>query len=215
VTPNQPTLAQAQQRTGWLKTLLKWHWISSALCLVAMLLFAITGITLNHASLLEAKPTVVRQKAVAPAPVQAELAAFAGTHDGAKAAVTPRAAAWLASQWRIDAGGIQAEWSTDEVYLPLPRPGGDAWVRIGVADGVAEYERTDRGWISLLNDLHKGRNAGLAWSLFIDLFALACLVFCVTGFLILQTHAPNRRLTWPLVGFGLLLPLLLALLFLH
>ncbi|NIV36045.1 MAG: hypothetical protein GWN58_43325, partial [Anaerolineae bacterium] len=33
----------------WLGTLRQWHWISSALCLVGMLLFSVTGITLNHA----------------------------------------------------------------------------------------------------------------------------------------------------------------------
>lgn len=211
----QAQLAQGMQRTGWLKTLLKWHWISSALCLIAMILFAATGITLNHASLLEAKPQVTRLKATAPQEALTEAASFARTHDGAKAAVTPRMTAWLASNWKVNASGAQAEWAADELYVPMPRPGGDAWVRVGLEDGAAEYEVTDRGWISLLNDLHKGRNAGLAWSLFIDLFALACLVFCVTGLLILKMHAQNRRITWPLVGFGLLLPALIALLFIH
>jgi len=27
----------------------RWHWISAAICLVGMILFAITGVTLNHA----------------------------------------------------------------------------------------------------------------------------------------------------------------------
>ena len=98
---------------------------------------------------------------------------------------------------------------------PLPRPGGDAWLRIDLADGGAEYESTDRGWISYLNDLHKGRNAGPAWSWFIDIFAGACLVFCVTGFFILQMHAGRRPMTWPMVGLGLLVPCLLALLLVH
>jgi hypothetical protein len=209
------TVAQGMQRTGWLKTLLKWHWISSALCLVAMILFAVTGITLNHASQLESKPQVVRLKATAPQPALAEAAAFARVHDGAKGSVTPQMAAWLASAWKVNTAGAQAEWSADELYVPMPRPGGDAWVRVGLQDGAAEFESTDRGWISLLNDLHKGRNAGTAWSLFLDLFAVSCLVFCVTGLLILKMHAQNRAITWPLVGFGLLLPVVIALLFIH
>ena len=48
----------------------------------------------------------------------------------------------------------------DEVYLSLPRPGGDAWLRLNLADGEIEYERTDRGWLSYFNDLHKGRHTG-------------------------------------------------------
>lgn len=35
-------------------TLRQWHWVSSALCLAGMLLFAVTGITLNHATDIEA-----------------------------------------------------------------------------------------------------------------------------------------------------------------
>ena len=112
-------------------------------------------------------------------------------------------------------GARQAEWSEDEVYLSLPGPGSDAWLSIDKATGAVEYEHTDRGWVSYLNDLHKGRNTGPAWRWFIDLFAVACLVFCITGLLLLQLHAGQRRLTWPMVGFGLLLPVLIALLLIH
>ncbi len=208
-------VAAGAQRAAWLKTLLQWHWISSALCLVCLLLFSVTGITLNHASQIEAKPQVTRYKAVAPAAVLASLRAFAGAHDGAKAALPPDAAAWVAQAMPVKVDGVNAEWSADEMVVPLPRPGGDAWLRVGLADGATEYERTDRGWISWANDLHKGRNTGPAWSWFIDIFAAACLVFAISGFLILKVHAAKRALTWPMVGAGLLVPALIALLFIH
>ena len=69
--------------------------------------------------------------------------------------------------------------------------------------------------VSWLNDLHKGRNAGPVWGWFIDIFAVACVVFSLTGFLIMKLHAANRPSTWPVIGAGILLPLLLALLFIH
>ena len=97
----------------------------------------------------------------------------------------------------------------------MPGPGSDAWLSIQRADGALEYERTDRGALSWLNDLHKGRNTGTAWSWFIDVFAVACIVFTVTGLFLLQLHARQRRATWPLVLLGLLIPMLLALLFIH
>lgn len=206
---------KAAQRGGLLKTLLKWHWISSAMCLVGMMLFAITGITLNHAAQIEAKPTITRAQAVAPAAVLAELRSFAEANDGAKLPLTGKAGEWAEGQWKIDVAGATAEWSADEVYVPLPRPGGDAWLRVALEDGAAEYELTDRGWVSWFNDLHKGRNTGKAWFWFIDLLAVACLVFCITGLLILKIHAQHRALTWPLVGFGLALPALIAILFIH
>ncbi|MGZ8318815.1 MAG: PepSY-associated TM helix domain-containing protein, partial [Telluria sp.] len=56
---------------------------------------------------------------------------------------------------------------------------------------------------------------GAVWSWFIDIFAIACLVFSITGFLILKLHAANRPSTWPVVGFGIVAPVLIALLFIH
>jgi hypothetical protein len=108
-----------------------------------------------------------------------------------------------------------AEWSRDDLYVALPRPGGDAWASIDLRSGEAQYELTTRGWIAYLNDLHKGRNAGAAWAVFLDIFAAACVIFSVTGLLLLKLHARGRAATWPLVGFGLVAPLLLAMLFIH
>ncbi|MET3131691.1 hypothetical protein AAKU55_001954 [Oxalobacteraceae bacterium GrIS 1.11] len=202
-------------RAVWLKNLHQWHWISSALCLLGMLLFSATGITLNHSAQIEAKPTVTRQKALLPAPLQGQLRRFGASHDGAKAPLPAAAGRWMQQTWALDADGREAEWSRDEVYLPLPKAGGDAWVRIGLEDGAAEYELTERGAISWLNDVHKGRNTGPAWSWFIDIFAGACLVFCLTGLLILKFHAANRPFTWPMVGLGIVIPCAIALLFIH
>lgn len=194
----------------WLGTLRQWHWISSALCLVGMLLFAVTGITLNHAAQIEARPVVTERQAVLPEALQSELQAqtpASGLPDGLRD--------WLESELAVELSGKHAEWSGDELYIGLPRPGGDAWLSLELQSGELLYESTDRGWISYLNDLHKGRNTGTAWSWFIDIFAVACVVFSLTGLLLLQRHAAGRPTTWPLVGLGLVIPVLLALLFIH
>ena len=206
--------ASQPARAWWLKTLYRWHWVSSAIALMAMLLFAATGITLNHAAQIEAHPMVVDRKATLPA---ALLAAHAPRPGDAKRRdpLPADIADWIAGALHVDVHGRAAEWSPEEFYVALPRPGGDAWVRIDRASGEAELEDTDRGWVSYLNDLHKGRNAGSAWGWFIDAFAVACLVFTVTGLVILKMHAGNRPGTWPLVGLGVVLPVLLALLFIH
>ena len=205
------------RRARWLKTLHHWHWISSAVALMGMLLFAATGFTLNHAAQIEAHPVVTDRRAWVP---PALLAVHAPAND-AKDAVKRHLplpddlAAWVRDALKADVRGVDAEWSADELNISLPRPGGDAWVRIDRASGEAEFEDTDRGWISYLNDLHKGRHAGAAWSGFIDAFALACVVFSITGLFILKLHAANRPSTWPLVGLGVVLPVLLAILFIH
>jgi hypothetical protein len=203
------------RRAAWLKQLHQWHWISSAICLIGMILFAATGITLNHAASIEAKPAIVSRTAQLPAELAASLKPAAAGESDHKGAVPAPVRAWLAKALDRAVDGRDAEWNRDEIYLALPRPGGDAWIRIARGSGEVEYEDTDRGWISYLNDLHKGRNAGVAWSWFIDIFAAACLVFSITGLLILKFHAVSRPSTWPLVGLGLVIPALLALLLIH
>ena len=209
-TPHIPSASRAV----WLKNLHRWHWISAALSLLGMLMFSITGITLNHASQIEAKPRVENRKATLPAPLAQKLAAFAEANPDTRKPLPSAIAGWSRSTFDIDVDGVDAEWSEGEAYVPLPRPGGDAWLRLS-ADGAAEYEVTSRGAVSWLNDLHKGRNTGPVWSWFIDIFAVACILFSVTGFLIMKLHAANRPSTWPVIGLGILVPVLLALLFTH
>jgi len=206
-----------RRRAYWLKTLHEWHWVSSALCLIGLLLFGITGFTLNHAASIEARPKVTSRTATVDDTLRTALlkeVPAAKARKG-KAELPAQLRAWIQAQWAVDTAGRDAEWSDDEIYLSLPRPGGDAWLRLSLVDGEAEYERTDRGWLSYFNDLHKGRNSGAAWSLFIDIFAAATLVFSITGLFILKMHAGNRHFTWPMVGMGLVVPVLLALLFIH
>lgn len=177
-----------------------------------MLLFAATGITLNHASRIEAKPEIMQRTAQLPPALAVQLKEPVAEGN---APLPPAIATWLGDELSIAIGKRPAEWSETEIYLSMPAPGKDAWLSIQRDTGVVEYEHTERGWIAYFNDLHKGRHAGPAWSWFLDVFALACLVFCITGLLLLQLHARQRRMTWPMVGLGLLVPLLLALILIH
>lgn len=206
-----PAVADTTRRAWWLKTLHRWHWISSAVSLVALLLFAVTGITLNHAAQIEAEARVVTVNETLPPSV---LRGMQDQH-AADAPLPPSARDWVAKEMGIDIAGRSVEWSDGEAYVSLPRPGGDAWLSIDRATGAIEYERTDRGWIAWLNDLHKGRNTGAVWRWFIDLFAVACLLFALTGLWLLQLHARQRGKTWPLVALGVAVPTLLILLFMH
>ena len=198
-------------RGWWLKQLHNWHWISAALSLVGMLLFAITGITLNHAATIGAKPVVVEKTGILPAPLLRMLTA----PHAADAPLPTPVAKGIVAAIGLDPAGKPVEWSDTDAYVALPRPGGDAWVSIDRATGRITAETTDRGWVSYLNDLHKGRNAGGAWVWFIDIFAGACILFTLTGLLLLHLHARHRPTTWPIVAAGLAIPVLLAILFVH
>ncbi len=204
--------ADQHRRSFWLKQLHQWHWISAAMSLIGMMLFAITGITLNHAGQIEGKPVVVSRKAILPPELLAVLAK--GPEEG-KRPLPVQLEPFLDKAVGAEVAGREGEWSADEVYVALARPGGDAWISIDRETGAIEHEKTTRGAVSLLNDLHKGRNTGKAWAWFIDIFAAACVIFTVTGLILLQFHARARPLTWPLVALGLAAPLILIILFVH
>ncbi len=208
----RPKTALNARRSFWLKQLHQWHWISAAVSLAGLLLFAVTGITLNHAAQIPAEPVVVETTAVLPAPLLERLAAFPeDTTDPVPDAV----ARWAADALEAQIAGRPTETTADEIYVALPEPGGDGWLTIDRATGEALRERTTRGWIAWANDLHKGRNTGPVWYWFIDVFAVACGVFAVTGFALAWMHARQRPSTWPLLGLGVLIPVVIALLFIH
>lgn len=203
---------RSNRRAQWMRQLRQWHWISGAVSLVTMLLFAATGITLNHSSSIESKPVVTTVEAALAAEGVAPLAKAPSS---GRALLPRETVAAVANAIGVDVGTHEAEWSEDDAYVALPRPGGDAWVSIDRASGKVTYEKTDRGWIAYLNDLHKGRNVGAAWSVFIDAFAICCVAFCVTGLLLLQMYANGRPRTWPVVGLGVAIPVLIAIFLIH
>lgn len=202
---------KGNRKLFWLTQFRQWHWISGAICLIGILLFAITGITLNHAAEIEAKPVVTTREAVLPEALVASLA----QNDDVAAPLPSPVAEWIRDAIGVRVAGRAAEWSEDEVYVGLPRPGGDAFLTVDRRDGAVFYERTDRGWVSYLNDLHKGRNTGVVWSWFLDIFAIACVIFSLSGLALLYLYAKGRKSTWPLVGAGLAIPMVLAIVFIH
>ena len=208
----KPKKALNATRSFWLKQLHQWHWISAAVSLIGLLLFAITGITLNHAASIPAEPVTVATSATLPAPLLERLSAFP---DETTDPVPDAVARWAEDAFKVRIAGRPTETTADEVYVALAEPGGDGWLTIDRATGDASRERTTRGPIAYLNDLHKGRNAGKVWFWFIDVFAAACIIFAVTGFALTWMHARQRPSTWPLLGLGLLIPVVIALLFIH
>ena len=179
-----------------------WHWVSSAVCLVGMLLFSVTGITLNHPTVFEGDAEITQIEADVPSAIMAGLNA-------------ERPLSQAFRQWYQSTTGnplpdaVNAQWSEFEMYVSLPRAGGDRWFSVDRELHTFYQETTDRGWIAYLNDLHKGRNTHFIWTLFIDVFALAAILFSVTGLLLLKKYAKGRKTTWPLVAAGLLIPVLL------
>ena len=202
---------ESRRRMQLYRTMHLWHWISAAVCFAALTLFTVTGITLNHARAISAEPAVSTGSAQVPEALRGLLSA-----GGAKSVLPPPdIAGWAEDAFKLSLRDATAEWSEEELYLSAPGPGRDAWVSIDRASGVAKFEKTDRGWLAYFNDLHKGRNTGITWTIFIDVVAAAILFFSLTGLVLLWIQARQRTSTWPLVGGGIALVTALMIFFAH
>ncbi|PXF63922.1 PepSY-associated TM helix domain-containing protein [Kangiella spongicola] len=204
------------KKSFWMKQMHTWHWISSAICLICMILFAITGITLNHASFFESEPeekvveTVIPQEVLVSLQLQTERAIEQGSLDNLE--FSNGFIAYLEDKIPHDLSLLkeQPDWSEEEIYIQKPLPGGDVWMSVDIPSGELVYMHTERGIIAWLNDLHKGRNTSLVWIWFIDIFAIATLIFCLTGLVLLQLHSKNRPSTWYVTAAGIIVPAILA-----
>ncbi|PXF31712.1 hypothetical protein WH50_08160 [Pokkaliibacter plantistimulans] len=184
------------------------HWISSALALACLLLFSVTGITLNHPDWFDADPTQAEQHLQLPEELQQQL--MKAVAAGQWISVQPALLQWLSGQGL--AGTPQRLEAVDnELHLDYQRPGGYRQISIYLDEGVVEAEEESRGLVAILNDLHKGRHAGAWWSALIDLTAVIILVFSVSGLVLLYHFASQRGSTWPLVTVGCAIPLLIYL----
>ncbi len=201
------------RRLFWMTQARIWHWITGAATLIAMLLFAFTGITLNHAGQIEGKPVVTQIEKVMPQDLLAQLGE--APPEGQTKILPKPVADWLEKETGAPVSRRTGEWSDTDVYVGMPKPGGDAWLSVDRETGDVTYENTDRGAISWLNDLHKGRNTGPVWFWFLDIFAAAAILFCITGLVLLWMHAPRRPPTWFIVGAGLLVPAIIAVFLIH
>lgn len=197
-----------------------WHWISSAACLAATLLFAMTGITLNHANSVEALPQKQSITLHVPAEVMQQLQArqqqlLNGQAIG-QGPLPSAFTAWYQQQLSMPLKRAQtAQWDEFEVYVGMPRAGGDRWFRIDFETAEFYQEDLDRGWVAYFNDLHKGRNTGFGWILMLDLLAVLMGIFAITGLILLKRYAKGRKSTWPLVIAGFILPWLVLIVPLH
>ena len=222
-----------------LRLLYQIHWVSAAVSLVLLLLFALTGITMNHAAIFKSEPVIIRQVEVLPDELLPVLAAAispsqasdgrasgrpaqagsgrADTGGGPKAQGLPvslpaQIESWLGRQFQFDLARAEARLIDRELRITWRQPGRQHVVTL-MASGVVTCETTQRGWLAYLMDLHKGKSAGDAWRWFIDIFAFGVLVFGISGLWILKQHAPRRRGVWPAVALGMVLPMVVVLLF--
>ncbi|MDB4882757.1 MAG: peptidase [Gemmatimonadetes bacterium] len=151
-------------------SVLRWlHIYTSLVSLLVVLFFAATGVTLNHPDWLAGERTEE---------VTGTLPAAWKTAKGID---------WLvvAEYLRATRGvhGTLADRREDEREgsLTFRAPGYSADCFIDVRDGSYKLTVSYQGAIGVLNDLHRGRDAGRAWAWLIDVSGLFLVLLSLTG----------------------------------
>ncbi len=180
-------------RTGVLVRPLPWlarylHTYVSLLGFAALVFFSLTGLTLNHAGLLEG--------ASAESELEGNLPndwVQAGSPVDRLAVVE-----WLRRELGVKGHLAELEVLEGEVYLSFKGAGYSADVEVvRESGGVSGYE-VRMGLIAFMNDLHKGRGTGSAWSWAIDASAVLLTLSGLTGIWLLW-HVRRRRVRGLLV----------------
>jgi len=163
----------------WIRWL---HIYGSMLGLGATLLFAVTGLTLNHAEWFESGEPVVRK-------LEGAVPTSMLTPDVDKLAVAER----LRADHRLQ--GSVSEFAVDgaQCVVVWKGPGYSADATIERADGRYHVEVSRRGWMAVFDDLHKGRDCGPVWSLVIDASAVVLAFLSATGLWLLFYLKKRRR----------------------
>lgn len=187
-----PPMPRVPQGSRVLPQWVRWlHIYGSMLGLCATLLFAVTGLTLNHAEWFESGEPVARTlTGTLPAPL------LAGTVDKLVVAETLRATHGLR--------GMVTTFEVDDEQCTViwKGPAYSADATIERADGNYRLEESRRPLMALLDDLHKGRDCGPVWSFVVDASAVVLAFLSLTGLWLLFYLKKKRRsgLVTALVG---------------
>ena len=162
---------------GFYRTSRMLHAYISAFAFLALMFFSVTGILLNH-------PTWLEGEAPAEQSVTAQIPG-ADISAALKAADAPRALAEAVTR-RVKLRGAykSGELLDGEAMLRLEGVTGATDVILNLETGLAEATIQSATATSIVNDLHKGANAGAAWRLLIDATAVLVLALSLIGYVL-------------------------------
>lgn len=153
------------------------HAYISAFAFLALMFFSVTGILLNH-------PTWLQGEAPAEQSVTAQIPG-ADISAALKTADAPRALAEaVAHRVKLRGAYRSGELLDGEAVLRLEGVTGNTDVILNLETGLAEATLQPATATSIVNDLHKGTNAGAAWRLLIDVTAVLVLALSLIGYVL-------------------------------
>lgn len=176
------------------------HLYSSTVLFTSLVFFCVTGFTLSHGWYLDGSANTDSLELEVPADIADGLDVDTWDPDLESLQKLVEARTELRSPQNI-----QLDRDYGEVTLSYAAPAGDAEV-IASRDGI--FVDVQQGsWLAVLNELHKNRDAGIGWSLLVDITAIGMLVFAFTGLIIVFQNRRKRNSSLWVIGVGLATPI--------
>lgn len=179
-----PRSAKIRKQTAILS-----RWLHTYLSMVSfaiVLFFAVTGLTLNHAEWFASQQKTVERSGTLPLDWLKDESHKLEVVEKLRAEGVHGAV----SDYRVD---------DQQIAVSFKAPGYSADTFVDRATGRYQLTITNNGVVAVLNDLHKGRDSGKAWSWVIDVSAVLLTLVSLSGLLLLF-FVYKRRLSGLIVG---------------
>jgi hypothetical protein len=178
--------------------LVRWlHIYLSMLSFAIVFFFAVTGLTLNHAEKFGDQLTSTREKGRLDR-------SWVNAKDTAQIAKL-RIVEYLRETHHIHAALNDLRIDDDQIAISFKGPGYEADAFIIRPGGKYELSQTSAGFVGLINDLHKGRDTGHGWSVFIDVCAILLTLVSLTGMILILFLKKRRTAGLIVAAFGLVI----------
>ena len=159
---------------NWSRTI---HIYLSIILFVTLVFFSVTGITLNHVELFTAEPEITE--------ITVDVLPVLPLDELGRIAPSPVLADFLSSEFDIDMAQVTLTQDDDFLFVDYRAPGSTVFIEIDLALAQAFGEKTDYGFIAILNDLHKARDTTVLWNWLLDISSVLLIVFSLAGFILL------------------------------
>lgn len=179
-TTGSPRRTAKQATNNWSRWL---HVYTSMVSFVIVIFFGLTGITLNH-------PTWTFGSEVVRTDASGDLPDTVFDADGDVEFL-------MVSEFLRESEGVKGEvkgFSTEgtEGSITYRSPGYSAQAVFDTETGAYELATEQQGWLAIMNELHKGRDANSPWRWTIDISGAVLVIVGVSG-LVIQFVMRKRR----------------------
>ena len=173
-----------------------WHGYLSAFAFLILMFFSATGILLNHPDWLTSdEPEPQSVTAIIPAD---KISAAQKAQDAGKAL-----GAVVAGQIKLLGAYNSGDVDSSQALLRFEGVKGMTTVTLDLKSGQAKAQIQKADTVTMLDDLHRGKNVGAAWKWLIDISGVVILILSLIGYVLFFSMRFRFRTAMILTGVSL------------